>query len=1123
MVLPTADDLQESSAVERSQEIVELARSLGWNPVRMYEWVVNNIETEWYWGVMKGARQTLLQGRGNDADQAALLVALMRASGYPARFIKGKVGLFPTVETGLQRLGLSNIAELMQLLQKAGIPYEPVMAGGRVANVAFEHLWCEVYVPYSNYRGSVIDAEGKSWVPLDTSLKPMTSVFTSPKFSVDDFDYASVATQYLSARQSVSPFSFLQAQLALHLNTPDFDFGDVLPHITTTVFKLDLLPASTQFKEHAVTGEFSVLPPELLPIAQVTATDMNGLQLYTLDLPIYRLIDQPLALDADPETTADQKLAAEYGGFETTPTYLLNLRPLLRLGSERVAVAGSGLAMGDHYRLRLRLISSAGATETETVQVVGGLAAIAIDSGESMTTVDSSGLAAVDLMYAAARKYNASWRNAEDLLAQLLQLPLVRPLPAVTIVGSSYNISWLDNRPYAMQWEGLFMDAAIRVTEPVTEPTAISRTFMRLSGLQGSWLEAATLFEDFQVPAIATADLFGRAIEAGIEVWSIDSSNLDTALAQLPFADNVKTDIRNAANQGWSVSIPTQNINYLAWNGIGYIKENPQSGEAGYMLTGGLAGAQTAEWADDYREQFAFARSEPPNLDPLAAADIVFIPTGDRQNGIVGQPVAKPISVLVVDLKGRPVKGALVTFRSMVGGGSFNPQVQNPVETDARGIASIVPILGTSTAVNANFALDEKGLSLYRSGAGQGEVYSTRISINTFTAQVESSFGTLSIGEEFKLNAYPDKLDHLKKIFVNSAKGMVNSYTGTFLFQAVDQYENPVSNVEMVYEALAPEPATARPLPTEQEGLRNLTLFDPLPCKIYSPNHGEWPSSKSVTVLSGHVGAYAAGFFGNTVDTLYTIKVSALGSSSVPPLEFTMSTFGTTFQGEYYPTQLQVSRIANIDNHGRTLDAVNIGETLKIPLTTAVELLVPVYKMEKQATQCTKELSDGSVESYDCWDIVWKGIVNTEKVVDGHVDYKIVPKGAGGSLGATVNNNDGTYAAKFTAPSTPRLNHIEAVGEVTLKVPEVFVDSTTNKMVLSGYRSKDLPLRTVTLESGNEALFDVETEELIEGVSSSTIDFGIYGVEVTPIITPDVTLLDQFEIVVGQTEYGARA
>ncbi len=1123
-VQPTADDLQESPAVERSLEIVELARSLDWNPVRMYEWVVNNIATEWYWGAMKGARQTLLQGRGNDADQAALLVALMRASGYPARFIKGKVGLFPTVETGLQRLGLSNIEELMRLLQKAGIPYEPVIAGGRVADVAFEHLWCEVYVPYSNYRGTVLDAEGKSWVPLDTSLKPLTSIITPPEVSVDNFDYASVVTQFLSAHQSDSPLNYLRAQLALHQNNPDFDFGDLLPQIITPSLKLDLLPASTQFKEYVVTGEFSDLPPELLPMAQVTATDANGVQLYAFDLPLYRLIDQPLVLDADPETTADQQLAAEYGGFETTPPYLLNLRPLLRLGSERVAVAGSGLAMGDHYRLRLRLVTSTGATETETVQVVGGLAAIAVGSGESAAAIEPSGLAAVDLMYATALKYNASWQKDEDLLAQLLRLPLVRTLPAVTIVGSSYNISWLDNRPYAMQWEGLFMDAAIRVAEPVTEASEISRSFMRLSGLQGSWLEAATLFEDYQVPAIATADLFGRAIEAGVEMLSIDSGNLDTSLAVLPFADNVKTDIRNATNQGWSVSIPVQNINYLAWNGIGYIIEDPQSGEAGYMLTGGLAGAQTADiqWADDYRAQFASARSEPPNLDPLAAADIVFLPAGDRQNGIVGKPVAKPISVLVVDLKGRPVKGALVSFRSMVGGGSFNPQVQNPVETDARGIASIVPILGTSTAVNSNFSLDEKGLSLYRSGAGQGEVYSTRISINTFTAQVESTFGTLSIGEEFKLNAYPDKLDHLKENFVNSAKGRVNSFTGTFLFQAVDQYENPVSNVDVVYEALAPEAATERVLPTEQEGLRNLTLFDPLPCKIYSPIHGEWSSSKSVTVLSGHVGAYAAGFFGNTVDTRYTIKVSALGSSSVPALKFTLSTFGTTFGGEYYPTQLQISRIVNIDSQGRTLDAVNIGETLKVPLTTDVVLLVPEYKMEKQPTKCTKKLSDGSLETYDCWDIVWKGIVNTEKVVDGDVAYEIVPKGAGGSVGVTVNNHDGTYAAKYTAPTTPRLNHIEAVGELTLKVPEVLVDSTTNKMILTGYRSEELPLRTVTLESGNEALFDLETEELIEGVSSATLDFGIYGVEVTSLIEPDVTLLDQFEIVVGETEYGAR-
>jgi hypothetical protein len=70
----TPDDLRSTPEAPIAKGISELAQSLNWNPVLIYEWVKNNIETEWYWGCMKGAEETLSQRRGNDCDQAAVLV-----------------------------------------------------------------------------------------------------------------------------------------------------------------------------------------------------------------------------------------------------------------------------------------------------------------------------------------------------------------------------------------------------------------------------------------------------------------------------------------------------------------------------------------------------------------------------------------------------------------------------------------------------------------------------------------------------------------------------------------------------------------------------------------------------------------------------------------------------------------------------------------------------------------------------------------------------------------------------------------------------------------------------------------------------------------------------------------
>jgi RHS repeat-associated protein len=74
-------------ADEITPEIQNLATGLQNNPVRIFEFVYNAIEYEHYYGSKKGAHLTLLEGSGNDKDQAALLVALLRAAGHSASYV----------------------------------------------------------------------------------------------------------------------------------------------------------------------------------------------------------------------------------------------------------------------------------------------------------------------------------------------------------------------------------------------------------------------------------------------------------------------------------------------------------------------------------------------------------------------------------------------------------------------------------------------------------------------------------------------------------------------------------------------------------------------------------------------------------------------------------------------------------------------------------------------------------------------------------------------------------------------------------------------------------------------------------------------------------------------------
>ena len=76
----------ETLEVRFTPEIQDLARKLDYDPVKIYNWVYNHIAYEPYDRSRKGGQVTYLTRRGNEWDQSSLLIALLRISGYPARY-----------------------------------------------------------------------------------------------------------------------------------------------------------------------------------------------------------------------------------------------------------------------------------------------------------------------------------------------------------------------------------------------------------------------------------------------------------------------------------------------------------------------------------------------------------------------------------------------------------------------------------------------------------------------------------------------------------------------------------------------------------------------------------------------------------------------------------------------------------------------------------------------------------------------------------------------------------------------------------------------------------------------------------------------------------------------------
>src|SRR5690606_38908708 len=152
-----------------SEAVQAKAAELAHNPVRIYSWVRNNVQWQPSWGAVQDADLTLSAQRGNAFDIASLTIALLRASGFPARYVHGTIDV-PEDKFRNWVGGFEHINAAMAYAAAAGIPITAVTSGGVITKVRMEHVWVEAALDFYPSRGAVNHA-ADTWVPMDPSFK----------------------------------------------------------------------------------------------------------------------------------------------------------------------------------------------------------------------------------------------------------------------------------------------------------------------------------------------------------------------------------------------------------------------------------------------------------------------------------------------------------------------------------------------------------------------------------------------------------------------------------------------------------------------------------------------------------------------------------------------------------------------------------------------------------------------------------------------------------------------------------------------------------------------------------------------------------------------------------------
>ena len=305
-----------------------------------------------------------------------------------------------------------------------------------------------------------------------------------------------------------TPLEFVRQRVATALSW-GVEYTDTLARRTQRPEDLVILPNSLQSTVLAVTAESAALPEDLIHQVEFAARDGQGGELFRAAFPAHALCGAEIVLTAEPETVEDQEIAHAWGGMGNAPSYLIRLRPVLKIDGKPVAAGSRGFASGTAFALETTLTGPYGSRAFSNEMIVGNLAVQAVVCGRPSELESEEDKAASRWLLETALEYADQWTRAEDELAALRHLQILRPLPSVVTLGGVVDVEWLLDVPHGVEWKGVYVDADFRAVELCGGDAQARREFMKAASLAGAEAEGRVLETAFGVESVDTPQVPG--------------------------------------------------------------------------------------------------------------------------------------------------------------------------------------------------------------------------------------------------------------------------------------------------------------------------------------------------------------------------------------------------------------------------------------------------------------------------------------------------------------------------------------------------------------------------------------------------------------------------------------
>ncbi len=638
--LPTPQDLAETIEVKFTQEIQDLAASLENNPVKIYNWVRNNIEFVPTYGSIQGASMCLQTKKCNDMDTASLLIALLRTSGISARYAVGTVEI--PIDQAMNWVGgFTDVPSGLSFITSGGTPLISLNSGGKTVAAKIEHIWVEAYIDYIPSRGAVHN-QGDTWVPMDASFKQYTytegvDLQTAVPFDAQAFfDEINATGTIDEAQSSATGLSqelikskldarTLQLETFFTANMPNATVADVLGSKTIVPETFGFVPSALPYKLVVNGGNFSEVSDALRHKVRFRITGDVGVTSLTHEVTVPELAGKRITLGYLAATPEDQQVIDANSGVTGLPAYLINLVPILRLEGTEIARGGSvGMGKTEQFLMDFTVPGPAGGVDVvQNLVTAGAYYAIGLDPqkissaqlddlqarmellktqmANDPTFIPDSDEVIGQLLHVTVMGYFAELDNYQAVLGSLAKVLHLKPSTSAGIASVDLDVSLLFGVPFEASTSGgmiLDVDRIIIAPLSITGETNNAISFVRGSGFLASALEFAVfeqLWKSSNIKGISSTKALELANQLNMPIYRITQQNIAQVLPLLTVPQAVEDDIVNGINAGKEVTIPQGEVSLGQWSGVGYIVEDPQTGAAAYLISGGLAGGATVD------------------------------------------------------------------------------------------------------------------------------------------------------------------------------------------------------------------------------------------------------------------------------------------------------------------------------------------------------------------------------------------------------------------------------------------------------------------------------------------------------------------------------------------------